>query len=324
MSAAFQEDEALGKAYDAACSRGSGYVAPYRLQVLATILVTIPSFGLELAPAWIIKNGLDRLDPDAAAARGELRQRAARSAARDLAARVAGRTLPARDAHQTRRLQFANGVLMSLTGQAAMRDLRRDVFAHLQSLHLGFLRPLSGRPARHARDQRRREHRRDVLVRDRRAGDRRRQDDRLRGRAVPGRRASRAGVVPGGADPAALRDLVPPRHSRRLPQGARPHRAHQRDDPGDGDRHEGRQLFTREARNLRDFDAMNAEHRDAWDDSIRYDAALFAAVEVAGGVSVAVIVGYGAGFATAGTLYVFIDWMRRFFLPLRDLSPSTR
>ena len=80
------------------------------------------------------------------------------------------------------------------------------------------------------------------------------------------------------------------------------------------------QLFTRESRNLRDFDAMNAEHRDAWIDSIRYDAALFAAVEIAGGISVAVIVGYGAGFATAGTLYVFIDWMRRFFLPLRDLS----
>ena len=80
------------------------------------------------------------------------------------------------------------------------------------------------------------------------------------------------------------------------------------------------QLFTREARNQRDFEAMNAEHRDAWIDSIRYDAALFAAVEIAGGISVAVIVGYGAGFATAGTLYVFIDWMRRFFLPLRDLS----
>jgi ABC-type multidrug transport system fused ATPase/permease subunit len=80
------------------------------------------------------------------------------------------------------------------------------------------------------------------------------------------------------------------------------------------------QLFTRESRNQREFEAMNAEHRDAWINSIRYDAALFAAVEIAGGISVAVIVGYGAGFATAGTLYVFIDWMRRFFMPLRDLS----
>jgi ABC-type multidrug transport system fused ATPase/permease subunit len=85
------------------------------------------------------------------------------------------------------------------------------------------------------------------------------------------------------------------------------------------------QLFHREDRNLRDFDELNASHRDAWSQSIRYDAALFAVVEVANGISVAVIVAYGAslvfgGAMTIGTLYVFIDWMRRFFLPLRDLS----
>jgi ABC-type multidrug transport system fused ATPase/permease subunit len=80
------------------------------------------------------------------------------------------------------------------------------------------------------------------------------------------------------------------------------------------------QLFRREERNLRDFDAVNASHRDAWFLSIRYDALLFAAVELAGNVTVAVILWYGTGLAEAGVLYVFIDWMRRFFLPLRDLS----
>src|SRR5690606_8088197 len=85
------------------------------------------------------------------------------------------------------------------------------------------------------------------------------------------------------------------------------------------------QLFTREARNQRDFDALNAAHRDAWKQSIRYDAALFATVEIANGLATAVIIGYGAslvmgGGMTLGTLYVFMDWMRRFFLPLRDLS----
>jgi ABC-type multidrug transport system fused ATPase/permease subunit len=85
------------------------------------------------------------------------------------------------------------------------------------------------------------------------------------------------------------------------------------------------QLFTREERNQRDFDALNADHRDAWLQSIRYDAALFAVVEIANGLSTAVIIGYGAslvigGDMTLGTLYVFMDWMRRFFLPLRDLS----
>jgi ABC-type multidrug transport system fused ATPase/permease subunit len=80
------------------------------------------------------------------------------------------------------------------------------------------------------------------------------------------------------------------------------------------------QLFTHEERSYREFDAMNADHRDAWYMSIRYDAALFAVVELASGLTVAIIVWQATGLAEVGTLYVFIDWMRRFFLPLRDLS----
>ena len=80
------------------------------------------------------------------------------------------------------------------------------------------------------------------------------------------------------------------------------------------------QLFTREKRNFEDFDEVNAEHRDAWKRSIHYDSLLFAAVEAAEGLTVAIIVWQGTGMAAAGTLYVFVAWMRRFFLPLRDLS----
>jgi ATP-binding cassette subfamily B multidrug efflux pump len=80
------------------------------------------------------------------------------------------------------------------------------------------------------------------------------------------------------------------------------------------------QLFTREERNLRDFAELNGDHRDAWLRSIRYDAALFSVVEFAGGITVAIIIWYGTGFATAGVMYVFIQYMRRFFMPLRDLS----
>jgi ABC-type multidrug transport system fused ATPase/permease subunit len=80
------------------------------------------------------------------------------------------------------------------------------------------------------------------------------------------------------------------------------------------------QLFTREKRNFADFDDVNASHRDAWKRSIHYDSMLFSAVEAAEGLTVAVIVWQGTGMAQAGTLYVFVAWMRRFFLPLRDLS----
>jgi ABC-type multidrug transport system fused ATPase/permease subunit len=80
------------------------------------------------------------------------------------------------------------------------------------------------------------------------------------------------------------------------------------------------QLFAREERNLRDFDTMNAGHRDAWNRSIHYDALLFATVEASSQMTIAIILWVGTGIASPGTLYVFIDLMRRFFMPLRDLS----
>lgn len=322
MSAAFQEEEALGKAYDARLfGRLWHYVKPYRRQVLLTIGITVPLFLLELAPAWIIKNGLDHV----------LGQGAAESAVRGpLAfffepplglsplAWLAGLYLASMSIGAV--LQYWNGVLMSWTGQAAMRDLRRDVFAHLQRLHLGFFdRYPVGRLVTRATN--------DVeniaemfssgivaLVTD---------VAKMIGFAVvlfllaPRLALVSFLVVPVLAISAVLfRRGIRDAFRKVRVRIARINATLQETVTG----MKVVQLFTREDRNLRDFDAMNAEHRDAWNDSIRYDAALFAAVEIAGGISVAVIVGYGAGFATAGTLYVFIDWMRRFFLPLRDLS----
>ena len=60
MSDVFYEEEALGKAYDARLLRLLWrYVSPYRWQVALTLLMVVPIFLMELAPAWIIKTGLD-------------------------------------------------------------------------------------------------------------------------------------------------------------------------------------------------------------------------------------------------------------------------
>jgi ATP-binding cassette subfamily B protein len=85
------------------------------------------------------------------------------------------------------------------------------------------------------------------------------------------------------------------------------------------------QLFARERRNLADFRAINARHRDAWFQSIHYDALLSASLEAAGLVVVALILWYGSGLIQAGalelgTLLLFYDWTRRFLMPLQDLS----
>ena len=97
------------------------------------------------------------------------------------------------------------------------------------------------------------------------------------------------------------------------------------------------QLFAREGRNLEEFRQINAEHRDANFRSIKYDALLFSVVEAAGRLTIALVVWYGAGLVhrhlvggagpgpvaagiTIGTLYAFIDWIGKFFEPIRDLS----
>ena len=59
---AMHEEEALGQAYDARLmARLWRFVAPYRGEVALTLVLVFPSFLLELAPAWIVKTGLDHL-----------------------------------------------------------------------------------------------------------------------------------------------------------------------------------------------------------------------------------------------------------------------
>ncbi len=85
------------------------------------------------------------------------------------------------------------------------------------------------------------------------------------------------------------------------------------------------QLFARERRNFEEFERENASHRDSWLRSIRYDALLFSTVDLATNLTRALIFWYGARLMgadeiTLGTMYVFSDYMSRFFRPLMDLS----
>ena len=131
------EEEALGKAYDTRLlQRLWRYVAPYRVQVVLTLLLVAPMFALELAPAWIIKTGLDHvIAPSAGAPRAGGEPGAALAwllnAPAGLPALLwlAGLYLAAMVVNAG--LSFVQTVLMATTGQSAMRDLRRDVFGHI-------------------------------------------------------------------------------------------------------------------------------------------------------------------------------------------------
>ena len=335
MSDALHEEEMLGRAYDLRLlGRLWTYVRPYRLQVLCTVLLVIPMFALEVAQPFLIQYGID----GALASQGSIEHRAS-GMSRLLAdlgmdgvlqalveppagmsplGWLAGLYLAA--AILAALMQYLHIVLMTLTGQNAMRDLRRAVFDNIQKLHMGFFDayPVGRLVTRTTNDV---ENVAEMFS---------------------------AGIVALVTDVAKMIGfatvlvLVNPQMAfwsflavPVLTVAAAIFRFKARSAFRDVRVRIARinahiqetvtgmkvvQLFAREERNLSDFDSMNAAHRDAWHRSIHYDALLFATVEAASQMTIAIILWAGTGIATPGTLYVFIDLMRRFFMPLRDLS----
>lgn len=325
------EEEALGKAYDARLlARLWRYVAPHRGQVVLTLVLVAPLFVLELAPAWIVKTGLDQVITPSLGAAGALGAGPGETSPAALARLLRGpESIPplvwlgvlylvAMVAGSA--LQFWQSLVMAKTGQLAMRSLRSEVFGHLSRLHVGFFdrMPVGRLVTRATNDV-------ENVAEMFSAGIVALLTDLLKMAGF----AAALFVV--NARLALVTFLVVPLLAGaaivfrlRIREAFRSVRVRiARINAMLQETVTGMkvvQLFGREERNLRDFSELNAAHRDAWLVSIRYDAALFAVVEMAGSLSVAVIIWYGTGIAGAGVLYVFIDWMRRFFLPLRDLS----
>ncbi|MBI5375260.1 MAG: ABC transporter ATP-binding protein [Candidatus Schekmanbacteria bacterium] len=84
-------------------------------------------------------------------------------------------------------------------------------------------------------------------------------------------------------------------------------------------------LFRREKRNFEEFQNYNNELRKGNMQSVIYDALLYAFVELIGSVSVALIIWYGGGeilrnAISFGVLVAFIEYVQKFFVPIRDLS----
>ncbi len=86
------------------------------------------------------------------------------------------------------------------------------------------------------------------------------------------------------------------------------------------------QLHRRERAVAREFDDENDGYRRMNRAAILYDAGLFALVEAVGSIAVAAIIWYGGARAAAGSgitlglLVAFIEYINRFFIPIRDLS----
>ncbi|MCH8084623.1 MAG: ATP-binding cassette domain-containing protein, partial [Myxococcales bacterium] len=329
------DEQSLGKAYDARLLlRLWPFLRPYKWILALHLLLFAPLFVLELAPAWIIMHGLDEVFGGAA----PIEPAASAGAVADWTSGLSQWASQILDPPwifsplgwlvllyalvtlASAVFQFLYMYLSAWMGQLAMRDLRVEIFDHIQRLHMGFFDhyPVGRLVTRATNDI-------ESLAEMFSAGLVSLVTDVLKmiGFAIVlfaiSWKLSLAtfSVVPFLAVAAIIfrlkaRDAF---RETRL-RIARINAQLQETISG----MKVVQLFTREQRNIDEFDGMNALNRNAWQSSNRWEARLFSVVEVAQNLTVAVILGYGFKLAAVGTFYLFIDYMRRFFMPLRDLS----
>ncbi len=303
------EEEALGKAYDARLMRRLlAYLRPYWAYALLALAAILAASVLQLVQPWLTKLVIDRY-----IATGDLG--GVNRVAAVLLLVLAGSFA----------LEFAQTWIMQLTGQRIMYDIRMEVYGHLQRLGLSFYdrNPVGRLMTRVTTDV-------DVLNELFSAGV----------VAVFGDVFTLAGImlvllamdwrlalVTFSVLPLIV--LVTQWFRRHVRDSYRAVRLWiARINAFLQENITGMtvvQLFRREGRNFADFDAINRGHRDANIDGIFFYAVFYPAIEVIAAVAVGLIIWWGGwwtmnGTLTIGALVAFVQYSRRFFQPIQDLS----
>jgi ATP-binding cassette, subfamily B, multidrug efflux pump len=303
------DDDVVGKAYDGRLMRRLlGYLRPYKMHAALALAAIIASSMLQLAQPYLMKLAIDRFIP-----------------ARDLAGVnrialwyfciLAGAFC----------LEFTQTWLLQTTGQRIMFDMRMQIYRHLQRLDLRFYdrNPVGRLMTRVTTDV-------DVI------------NDMFTSGVVSifGDVFTLAGIMIVMLSMnwrlALVSFAVLPliflvtqwfrRHVRESYRTVRRLIARinaylQEHITGMGTV----QLFRREARAYRTFEAINQDHRVANVDSIFYYAVFYPAVEVIGALAAALTIWYGGrsvleGSLTLGSLVAFLLYSQRFFRPISDMS----
>ncbi|MFV1986525.1 MAG: ABC transporter ATP-binding protein [Gemmatimonadota bacterium] len=116
------EEEALGKAYDARLmKRLLQYLKPYRARVLVAVLMLIAASGLALIGPWLTMEAIDGAIPD-----GDY-ERLTRLSVLFFGALLFSSAL-----------EYGRVILTTWIGQNVMLDLRAQIFSHVQRLSLSY------------------------------------------------------------------------------------------------------------------------------------------------------------------------------------------
>ena len=313
-----QEEEALGKLYDARLTRRLlGYLRPYRGRVILAVALSLVSSGLTIVGPLLLKLTVDRY----------LVPALDRRMAADVAMRGIGLIVLVFLAALCTRftLDFIQTRMMQRVGQLAMYDLRRELFDRLQRLPLAFFdcNPLGRLVTRVTTDV-------DTL------------NDLFASGVVAmlgncfilvaivtamlkldWRLALAAfSVIPLIVLVTLLfRNSVREANRRIRVAIARINAFLQEHISG----MTVVQLFNRENKAKKQFAGANAAHMDAYKDAILAFALFYPAVEFLGVLAIAIVLWYGgmrvlSGSLTIGTIVAFIQYAQQFFRPIQDLS----
>ena len=118
----FHEDDPVDKSYDRTLLwRLLRYLRPYKLPVLVSFLLIVAMAGLDLVGPYLTKVAIDKYI-----------QQGNASGLDRIAALYLGSLLLAFI------VRFGQVYILQMTGQRVMMDLRREIYSHLQRLHVGF------------------------------------------------------------------------------------------------------------------------------------------------------------------------------------------
>jgi ATP-binding cassette subfamily B protein len=305
----YHEEEALGKAYDGRLMRRLlRYAKPYRLLVAAALALLAIEGLLQLVGPLLTQYVIDVALP-----------------ARDLAAAGRMALLFLAALGGTFVANYAETLLTSLLGQQVMRDLRHELFAHLQRLPVAFFdrNPVGRLITRVTSDV---ESLNELFT----AGVVSGMGDLFTLVAISGAMLVidwRLALASFAVIPFVwLTSSVFQRSVRAAYREIRTRLA--RINAYLQERITGMrivQLFGRERDEAERFDALNRDHLAAHLQSIRVYALYFPAIEVLTTIALASLIVAGArrvevGALTVGTVAAFLQLVRRFFDPLQDLS----
>lgn len=305
----FHEEEALGKAYDARLmKRLLRYLGPYRWHVALAILILMLASATQIVGPWLTQLAIDEVLP--AADTGFLGI---------LAVAYIGTVVLGAG------LQYAQGILTTWLGQSVMYDLRTEIFEKFQELDLRFYdrNPVGRLMTRITNDV-------DTL-----------------------NQLFSSGVVTVFGDVFTLVFIVAAMLKMNwqlalvafsvLPLvfvaaflfRARIRKAYRdirvrlaRMNSYLHERFTGIrtvQLFNREEADARRHEELNDDYLDAHLRSITYYALFFPVIQLFTAIALALIIWYGGlrtldGMVTVGVVAAFLQYARRFFRPIQDLS----